>query len=66
VGERALSEAMKDKFGTVRGKRGMDVQHINNKRVRFATKVLPCKLVRKCCRDEVLATIISTREKCVE
>jgi hypothetical protein len=32
-----LSEEMKEKFGIVRGKRGLDVQHISNKKVRFET-----------------------------
>jgi hypothetical protein len=40
VGERSLLEAMKEKFGTILGKRGVDFQHISNKRVRFATQVL--------------------------
>jgi hypothetical protein len=31
---------MKEKLGIVWGKRGMDVQHINNKKVRFETQVL--------------------------
>jgi hypothetical protein len=38
VGERTLLEAMKEKFITVRGKRGLDFQHINNKKVWFATQ----------------------------
>lgn len=37
AGERALSEAMKEKFHTFRGKRGLDVANINDEGVWFAT-----------------------------
>jgi hypothetical protein len=48
VGEKALSENMKDKFNTFRGKRGLDITNISDDVVRFATQVLACKLLRKC------------------
>jgi hypothetical protein len=37
MGERSLSEAMKDKFDTFKGKRGLDVKSISEKEVRFMT-----------------------------
>jgi hypothetical protein len=66
VGERALSESMKEKFQTHRGKQGLDVKNINNKNVRFAMQVLACKLLCKCKKDEVPAVVIEVVEKCVE
>jgi hypothetical protein len=39
-GERALSEAMKDKFHIFRGERGLDVVNINDDSVHFASQVL--------------------------
>jgi hypothetical protein len=66
MGERALSEAMKEKFDTFRGKRGLDVKRINDKEVRFTTQVLAYKLLHKCRRDEVPTTVISEAEKCKE
>jgi hypothetical protein len=44
-GERALSESMKEKFQTFRGKRGLDVKNINDNNVRFATQVLDLQVV---------------------
>jgi hypothetical protein len=61
VGERALSKLMKEKFQTLRGKRGLDVKNISETNVQFATQVLACKLLDKGRNDEVL-----TAEKCVE
>jgi hypothetical protein len=66
MGERALFEAMKEKFDTFRGKRGMDVNRISEKEVRFMMQVLACKLLCKCRQDKVPATIISAAEKCRE
>jgi hypothetical protein len=44
---------MKEKFNTIWGKRGLDVKHINNKKVRFATKVMTSNILHKCHVDEV-------------
>jgi hypothetical protein len=65
-GEKALSESMKEKFNTFRGKRGLDVTNISDDVVRFATQVLACKLLRKCWKDEVLTAVIRSAEKCIE
>jgi hypothetical protein len=37
VGERSLSELMKENFQTFRGKKGMDVKKINDDNLQFAT-----------------------------
>jgi hypothetical protein len=36
VGERSLSDSMKEKFQKFRGKKGLDVKNINDKNVQFA------------------------------
>jgi hypothetical protein len=59
VGEKAQSESMRDKFHNFRGKRGLDVVNIDDDGVRFAMQVLAWKLLRKCCKDEVFAAVIS-------
>jgi hypothetical protein len=37
MGERALSEAMKEKYDTFRGEMGLDVKSINDIEVKFTT-----------------------------
>jgi len=44
-GETTLSESMKEKFYTFRGKRGLDVKNIRETNVRFAMQVLDYKLL---------------------
>jgi hypothetical protein len=61
--ERSLSKAMKEKFHTFRGKRGLDVMNINDDGVWFVTQVMACKLLCKCCKDEVSAAMIVATEK---
>jgi hypothetical protein len=66
VGEKELSETMKDNFHTFRGKKGLDVANISDDVVPFLMQVLACKLLRKFCKDEVPTTVITTMEKCTE
>jgi hypothetical protein len=66
AGEKAQSEAIKDKFHTFRGKGGLDVANINDDSVPFSMKVMACKLLRKCRKDEVFASIIAATKKCTE
>jgi hypothetical protein len=56
-------ERMKEKFDTYRGLCGIDVASINDKCVRFVMQVLACKLLRKCCKDQVSEGVIETMEK---
>jgi hypothetical protein len=62
-GENTLYVGMKEKFNTFRGKRGLDVCSISDDVVRFLVKVLACKLLRKCQKDEVLIAIITAAKK---
>jgi hypothetical protein len=62
-GERALSEAMKEKLHTFRREKGLDVTNINYDDVQFETQVLAYKLLCKCRKDKVLARVITVAEK---
>jgi hypothetical protein len=66
AGEKALSEAMKEKFHTFRGERGLDFMNINDEYVWFTMHVLACKIFQKCHKDEVSAAVIVVAEKCSE
>jgi len=63
--EKALSERIKEKYGTYRGARGIDVASINDDIIRFVTQVLACKLLRKCPKDQVPMGAMVVVEKCV-
>jgi hypothetical protein len=64
--EKSLTERMKEKFHTFCGQPGLDVTSICDPMVRFVTKYLACKLLRKCIKYQVSATVIVTTERCVE
>jgi hypothetical protein len=61
--DRALSEAMKQKFHTVRGVHGLDVPSICDPTIIFVTQALACKLLQKCRKDQVPAGVIVATEK---
>jgi hypothetical protein len=46
---------MKKKYGTNRGTREIIIKRINNATTQLGTKILGCKLLRKCRREEVPA-----------
>jgi hypothetical protein len=47
MGERAISEAMKENYDTFKGKKGMDMKRINEKEVILTMRVLACKMLHK-------------------
>lgn len=56
---------MLKKYGATRGQRGIKLVQINDKAVRFETKLLASKLLMKCHSDEVTCGVIHTTKKCV-
>jgi len=64
--EKALAEEMKNKYGTTRGTRGIIIKWINNAVTQLGAKILACKLLRKCRKDEVLAGVITVVDQCAE
>jgi hypothetical protein len=49
---------MKKKYGTARGTRGIIIKQINNTATQLGAKILACKLLRKCSREEVPARVV--------
>jgi hypothetical protein len=64
--EKAIAEEMKKKYGTSRGTRGIIIKPINNAATQLGEKILACKLLRKCHREEVLAGVVAVTTQCVE
>jgi DNA phosphorothioation-dependent restriction protein DptG len=64
--EKALAEKMKKKYGTTRGTRGIIVKRINNASTQLGANILGCKLLRKCCKEEVPAGVITVATQCTE
>jgi hypothetical protein len=56
--EKTLAEEMNNKYGTDRGTRGIIIKWINNVMTQLGAKILACKLLRKCHKDEVPARVI--------
>jgi hypothetical protein len=63
--EKALKEEMKKKYGT-QGDERHHHQIINNVATQLGTKILACKLLRKCHREEVPAGVITVAAQCAE
>jgi hypothetical protein len=66
LGEKASLESMNDKFHTFIGKSRLEIVNINDDLLQLMMWVLECKILRKCHKAEVLATMIASAEKCTE
>jgi hypothetical protein len=64
--EKTLAEEMKNKYGTDRGTRGIIIKWINNASTQLGAKILACKLLRKCRKEEVSAGVIFFAAQCTE
>jgi len=56
--EKEIVELFKAQFGTSRGNRGIVLRDINDNATRFASKLVACKLLRKCRKEEAPAGVI--------
>jgi hypothetical protein len=54
------------KYGTDRGTRGIIIKRINDATTQMGAKILACKLLRKCHREEVLAGVVTVAAQCAE
>jgi hypothetical protein len=61
-----LVEEMKKKYDTERGSRGIIIRRISDTATRMATKIMACKLLRKCRKEEVSVGVVATATQCVE
>jgi hypothetical protein len=59
VREKEIIEIVKEKFGTSRGNRGIVIRYINDDVTRFANKLMDCKMLRKCRKEEAPAGVIA-------
>jgi hypothetical protein len=64
--EKALAEEMKKTYGTERGSRRIIIKHISDATTRMATKIMACKLLRKCRKEEVPVGVIAAATQCAE
>jgi hypothetical protein len=56
--DKDLEEEMKKKYETERGTRGIIIKRINDVTTQLGMKILSCKLLRKCHREEVPAGVV--------
>jgi hypothetical protein len=57
---------MKQTYGTERGSRGIIINRISEPTTRLATKLMACKLLRKCRKEEVPAGVIAAVVQCMK
>jgi hypothetical protein len=57
--EKEIAEIVKAQFGTNRGNRGIVIKDINDIATRFTNKLMDCKLLRKCRKEEAPTGVIA-------
>jgi hypothetical protein len=57
--DKSLVEEMKKTYSTERGSRKIIIKHISDATTRLATKLMACKFLRKCHREEVPTRVIA-------
>jgi hypothetical protein len=55
---------MKKKYGMQRGSCGIIIKRISDTTTWMATKLMTCKLLRKCRNEEVFAGVVITEAQC--
>jgi hypothetical protein len=66
VHEKELAEQVKAQFHTTRVNRGIIIKEINDNMTRFVSKLMACKLLRKCRREEASAGVIAVAVQCTK
>jgi hypothetical protein len=64
--EKELVEEMKNKYGTDRGTQRIILKRINDVTTQMGAKILSCKLLRKCRREEVPSRVVAIATQCIE
>jgi hypothetical protein len=57
---------MKKKYGTERGSCRIIIKRISDAVTRMATKIMACKLLRKCRKEEVSVGVVAAAAQCAE
>jgi hypothetical protein len=63
--EKELAKEMKNKYGTERGSRRIIIRRISDF-ARMATKIMACKLLRKCRKEEVSVGVVAVVSQCAD
>jgi hypothetical protein len=64
--EKAIVEEINNKYGTDRGSMGMIIKQIIEPTMIFATKLMACKILRKCHKEEAPAGVIVAVVQCTK
>jgi hypothetical protein len=64
--EKSLVEEMKKTYGTERGSQGIIINRISEPVTRLETKLMACKLLRKCHKEEAPARVIAAVAQCTK
>jgi hypothetical protein len=64
--EKELVEEMKNTYGTERGSREIIIKRISDTTTRLGTKLMACKLLRKCWKEEFHVGVVATATHCAE
>jgi hypothetical protein len=57
---------MTKKYGTERGSHRIIIKCICDATTRMAKKIMACKLLRKCCNEEVPSRVVAVAAQCAE
>jgi hypothetical protein len=63
---KAISDEIKAKYGMEHGNRGIRISDINDPATRFSTRLLGCKLMCKCHKEEVSAGVVIVATQCAK
>jgi hypothetical protein len=62
--KKSLVEEMKKTYVIERGSHDIIIKRISDATTRMATKIMACKMLRKCRKDEVLAGVVTAAAPC--
>jgi hypothetical protein len=64
--EKSIAEEINNKYGIDKGSRGMIIKQITKPTMIFVTKLMACKLLRRCCKEEAPAGVIEAFVQCAK
>jgi hypothetical protein len=64
--EKEIAELVKAQLGTSQGNKGIMLKDINENATSFTSKLIACKLLRKCRKEEALARVIVVVAQCTK
>jgi hypothetical protein len=64
--KKEIAELVKEQFGTKKGNKGIFLRDINNNVERFTNKLMACKVLRRCRKEEAIEGFIIVTAQCVK